>query len=896
MEQKEYRFEFSVVMAVYNVEPWLREAVDSLIAQDFGFERIQLIMVDDGSTDGSGAICDEYAVRYPENVMVVHKANGGLSSARNTGVRVAEGRYLSFFDPDDLLDKQVFSSVHSFFRTHESEVDVVVIPMMLFGKQTGEHPANKKFKKGTRVIDLTVEWNAFHLSLASSFLRADSVKESCFKEDLVMATAEDAKELIKLFLRNPRLGVVNGGYYHYRKRDGSQVAQSSRKTLGYIPYLRDFSQWALDYSIEQLGNMPKYVQNIVMYDLQWKVRISTSPLDILTEEEANEYVILLKQILARIDDDVIMAQKNIFPEHKAWILEQKYEKELQPVRRNGQGKLTFGDRSYFNLGYSSTRLEFLAIEEGICSLEGYTTIYPVHIKDVQLKVMVNGKAQICEAVERNITLNALGEPISYRFGFKASFPLERKQERYTIRIVTVMQGIEVRNENLIAGPFFPISRTYNNSYFLQDAWCVSMSTGQLSIVSCGRKGHLKKELAFLRELWKRNELGGRKAVLARIAYYALKAFKKKEIWLISDRINKADDNGEAFFRYMQENHRRQIKSYFVLSKTSSDYRRIKKIGAVADNLSWKHKMLFLLSDYTISAQADAITANPFLGYGDGVKDILSQERFIFLQHGVTKDDISGWINRYNKNFYGLVACAHLEYDSFLRGAYYYDESRVWLTGFPRFDRRYRDERRRITIMPTWRMYLLGAADQSTSFRELRSGFEKSAFFEFYQALLSDERLLDSAKKNEYHVCFFPHPNMQRHLSKFSIDPRIEVLDINTKYNDVYAQSDLVVTDYSSAVFDFAYLRKPIIYCQFDAEEFFAGEHVYTRGYFDYERDGFGEVEYDLESTVDRIIEYMENGCQLKDQYRQRIDGFFAFNDQNNCQRVYEKIMELDGRK
>ena len=75
-EKKKYPFEFSVVMAVYNVEPFLREAVESLIAQDFGFEKIQLIMVDDGSTDGSGAICDEYAAQYPENVLVIHKEIG----------------------------------------------------------------------------------------------------------------------------------------------------------------------------------------------------------------------------------------------------------------------------------------------------------------------------------------------------------------------------------------------------------------------------------------------------------------------------------------------------------------------------------------------------------------------------------------------------------------------------------------------------------------------------------------------------------------------------------------------------------------------------------------------------------------------------------------------------
>ena len=68
--------------------------------------------------------------------------------------------------------------------------------------------------------------------------------------------------------------------------------------------------------------------------------------------------------------------------------------------------------------------------------------------------------------------------------------------------------------------------------------------------------------------------------------------------------------------------------------------------------------------------------------------------------------------------------------------------------------------------------------------------------------------------------------------------------------------------------------------------------MYIKGYFDVERNGFGEVVYDLEHTIDLIIEYAKGGCVLKDKYRERIDTFFAFNDQNNCQRVLERIMKM----
>lgn len=96
----------SVVVPVYNVEAFLRQCVDSLLAQTH--TNLEIILVDDGSTDNSGAICDEYAVRS-SNIRVIHKENGGLSSARNAGIAAAKGAYIGFVDSDDYVESDMYA-------------------------------------------------------------------------------------------------------------------------------------------------------------------------------------------------------------------------------------------------------------------------------------------------------------------------------------------------------------------------------------------------------------------------------------------------------------------------------------------------------------------------------------------------------------------------------------------------------------------------------------------------------------------------------------------------------------------------------------------------------------------------------------------------------------------
>lgn len=109
----------SVIVPVYNGEKFLRRAVESVLCQMDG--RVELVLVDDGSTDSSGAICDEYASEH-RDIQVVHKKNGGLSSARNAGIEVATGQYICFLDADDYLDKETSGSLIDVILAHSPDM------------------------------------------------------------------------------------------------------------------------------------------------------------------------------------------------------------------------------------------------------------------------------------------------------------------------------------------------------------------------------------------------------------------------------------------------------------------------------------------------------------------------------------------------------------------------------------------------------------------------------------------------------------------------------------------------------------------------------------------------------------------------------------------------------
>lgn len=382
-----------------------------------------------------------------------------------------------------------------------------------------------------------------------------------------------------------------------------------------------------------------------------------------------------------------------------------------------------------------------------------------------------------------------------------------------------------------------------------------------------------------------------KACWLRARYFLYRKTHKKmdKIWLISDRTDKAGDNGEALFKYLSSNKPKGIRPIFVISKYSIDYERIKKIGETICYEDKKYELYFLLADKIISSSEAEYVINPFQNNRKYFVDLF-KFKFVFLQHGIIMNDLSSCLQRYKKNISMFITSAPKEYNSILFGNYMYDEQ-VKLTGLARFDYLENNPKKQLLILPTWRRSISQSYESETR-SVYFDGFKETEYFHFYNQLINDPRLLEVMRKNGYDGVFCLHPIHEKQHIDFDGN---DVFSINHGFVDYpkrFSEASLMVTDYSSVFFDFCYLKKPVIYAQFDKDAFFNGA-VYDEGYFSYERDGFGPVCYDLDSTINEIIHVIENDCKMDLEYVSKTEVFYAFNDRNNCQRICDEILKLN---
>lgn len=370
-----------------------------------------------------------------------------------------------------------------------------------------------------------------------------------------------------------------------------------------------------------------------------------------------------------------------------------------------------------------------------------------------------------------------------------------------------------------------------------------------------------------------------------------------DTWLFMDRDTRADDNAEHLYRYVMKNHPEQ-QIAFALNRSSADWERLEKEGFNLIDFGTNEFEGVLKSASTIlSSQADAYVYSYF---GD---KFFGSKRFVFLQHGIIMNDLSSWLNTLNPS---LMLSSTPQEKDFLTAdgsTCIFTPRQVPLTGLPRHDgllekRREHEQTGKqstLLILPTWRRYLSGGRIGQSATLELSPIFRGSPYQQKWEELLKSDRLKSIADDNNLRIVFCPHPNILPYIEErlMEIPSYIDIANIGlNSYQDLIANAAVCITDYSSASLDASLAGVPVVYYQFDAKDFFGGDHGLAPGYFDFQKDGFGPIAEDEETCLDEVDAIGRRAFRREAKYSARAAEYFTMADGRSCERVYQAVSAL----
>lgn len=382
-------------------------------------------------------------------------------------------------------------------------------------------------------------------------------------------------------------------------------------------------------------------------------------------------------------------------------------------------------------------------------------------------------------------------------------------------------------------------------------------------------------------------------------YISLKLFHKellkKDIWLIQEKPGEARDNGYHLFKYIRTHHP-EINAYFVILHTAKDYAKVFPYGNIIEYNSKDHMLYYLAAKYSISSQACG--AFPYMMN----KEMFAltsffrsrKQKCVFLQHGIIKDYMSGDTLFHNAHIHDLFVTSTKQEQSFVTGVYGYPDGYVKKVGLCRFDALHnaKEKENIVLVMPTWRSWLDTGAD---TIKE-KTDFLNSEYSRTYLSLLKNKELQETLEQKNYKLVFYPHYLAQKYIASFDecANDRV-IIASKEKYDvqDLLIRSSVLITDFSSVFFDFAYMGKPIAFYQFDEEQFRKGH--YQEGYFSYREDGFGKVLKKEDEIVKEIEAIIGRNCVMEEVFKKRREEFFDLVDNKNCERNFKAILSLEER-
>lgn len=664
-------------------------------------------------------------------------------------------------------------------------------------------------------------------------------------------------------------------------------------------YQEDVEEFLLPY-IKEKSPAQKDVQKRVFHSLSLRFFLNLNEKEKFTleKDEIQRFFNTVKEILQYIDDDVIAARKEYckMPTSFTYLfLKEKHDGNLKmSVVHEKERDAYYVNGEWLENNFVGIRVHAVNYQDDElfmdCEVRGD---YFVNDAEKDVHVLVNGKQIKTTKVSAYNLVKVFGQTVLRFYQFQFSIPVKEMNKKTVIEF-----SAEIKDGNVVKLPLEfkrPAARLNDirwSYYTFSDRMLVEKDN-KLIITKAKRKAIFKRECALAVKAFRSGNENIKWLVpKLKIAYWLTKRkYEKKKTWIFYDKLYKAGDNAEYLFEYCYK-HAKDVNSYYIITEDSPDYVRLKK--KYGKNIlkfeSFRQRLVVLHADIVFATHANVLK---FCGFRRGLQKYfrnMLDAKVACIQHGLTVQDIAQYQNRLKDNTSLYFCASKHEIFNLKKPIYGYSDKALKLTGCPRYDGLINHDKHQILIAPTWRRNIVITGNKTGTAKTYNPQFKTTKYFEIYNNLINDPRLLEAAQKYKYKLIYLVHPTLSSQVEDFDTNKYLTIIPATSdvSYEKMLTESSLMLTDYSGVQFDFAYMKKPVLY--YHPKEL---PPQYEETVYKYESMGFGPIVTEYDKIIEELCMYMKNNCEMEEKYVRRVDDFFAYRDHNNCKRIYEIIKSME---
>jgi CDP-glycerol glycerophosphotransferase (TagB/SpsB family) len=807
------------------------------------------------------------------------------------------GDLVTAVDGGDTFSAGAFRELVSAVTKYPKETIFMFQKIMPDGKQG----AFSKGPEKTERIHLSRDYHCYPFYFGGTFVETSFYKEHEFDHGNGLETERD----YFLGLCMSRMLVVfcgSASYYSSVTREGDYTFfEDIYKPAWYRESFTEYWIPVLQNIRERKKTIPYFLQYHVMFTIysrflsNWNNRNK----HVIPGGEERHTLELIGQTLQYIDDDIMFnchrVKECMCVDSIKWvygILKKGSDFKFDKYHLFGTAYYGSGAVVLNKISNLKTNIVFMNYENGVLHIDG--TIHPIaySLAD-EVHITFGGKKYPLEYNGRYALLKVFGESIYKCHAFHVQIPMADVTDANLFCIATV-GGEPVKLTLSYESHFSRMSGAFPNSY-----WCFGEDPMYMAVKFddgvnfrlATKKDRKKQEHRLSKDMLRSRSARAWLFFAIRKVYFMMRPImKRKPIWMYLDKIYKGGDSSEYLYRYAKAQHD-GFQHYYLIDKNATDYKRLKADGyRPLVRGSIKHRLVFLMADMMVVSNSTVFAFNNFgLPNSSYVRDLVDFH-VCCVQHGMSVQKIAVAQNRLRDNTRLYFCASKYEIENLSRPIYdYVGYDALKLTGVPRYDGLVNDDKKQIMISPTWRMQAAVPVRTSEGEqREYNPLFKESTYFKVFNALVNDPRLIEAAKKYGYRIKYVLHPIVSAQVDDFDKNDYVDIIPAvgDMSYERMFCESSLMVTDFSGIQFDFAYMRKPLVYLHHRD----IPQH-YEEGTFFYDTMAFGEIAHDNDELIDLLCEYMESGCKMKEEYVKRADDFFYYNDRNNCERIYNTMIQ-----